>query len=435
MIEQISRFFSFQDANIRYVLFGSIMLGAAAGVLGSFAVLRKRSLLGDALAHAALPGVCIAFLLTGTKSILPLLAGATVSGVLGVLLIQAITSSGKIKSDSAIGIVLSVFFGIGIVLLTHIQRLPLGNQSGLDKFLFGQAASMLPQDLLVMGVISLFLLGAILLLFKEFRLLTFDPDFLATLGFPVMLVDLLLMALIVLSVMAGLQAVGVILMAAILITPAVAARFWTNHLSVMIAVAGGIGALSGFFGTFLSSLAPRIPTGPVMVLSATFFFILSAFLAPRKGVLAKWIVLRKNRIKMAQEHFLRGWYEIVENKAGEDHVSIDELAAHLKLSPRSLGKTGNQLVRHGLVTAWRPKIAMKEPGRQKALNLIKTHRLWEYYLIHRAHLEPDHVHRDADEVEHILSPQTILELERLLRAEGVDSEKVTSAHPISARSY
>ena len=428
MIDQITRFFSFQDANVRYVLFGSIILGAATGVLGSFAVLRKRSLLGDALAHAALPGVCAAFMLTGTKSILPLLVGATISGVLGVLMIQAITASGKIKSDAAIGIVLSVFFGIGIVLLTHIQKQPSGNQSGLDKFLFGQAASMLPKDLLVMGVISLFLLAVILLLFKEFRLLTFDPDFLATLGYPVAFLDLLLMALIVLAVMAGLQAVGVILMAAMLITPAVSARFWTNRLSVMIAVAGVIGAVAGFFGTFLSSLAPRIPTGPVMVLSATFFFILSALSAPQKGVLAKWHLHLRNRRRMAQEHFLRGWLEVSEQKTGQDQINIGDLATHLRISRQAIEKTGWRLMREGLVSMRPPQVALTEAGRQKATNLVKTHRLWEYYLIHRAQIDPDHVHRDADEVEHVLPSQVISELEKIVQAEGVGSGKFASVH-------
>ncbi len=429
MIDQIARFFSFQDANVRYVLLGSVILGAAAAVLGSFAVLRKRSLLGDALAHAALPGVCVAFMLTGTKSILPLLIGATVSGVLGVLMIQAVTASGKIKSDAAIGIVLSVFFGAGIVLLTHIQKQPLGNQSGLDKFLFGQAASMVPKDLLVMGMISLFLLVAILLLFKEFRLLTFDPDFLATLGYPVPLLDLLLMALIVLAVMAGLQAVGVILMAAMLITPAVAAKFWTDRLSTMIIVAGIIGAVAGFFGTFLSSLAPRIPTGPVMVLSATFFFILSALLAPHKGVLAKWHQHLSNRRRMAQEHFLRGWLEISEGKSGHNQIDIGELAAHLKLPPRTVKKAARRLVREGLVSMRLPHITLTESGWQKATRLIKTHRLWEYYLIHRAQIDPDHVHRDADEVEHILPPHIISALEKIVESEGAPSEEFVSVQP------
>ena len=303
ILEQILRFFSFQDANVKYVLLGSLLLGTTSGILGSFSLLRRRSLLGDALAHAALPGVCIAFLVTGTKSILPLLVGASLSGIAGVLVMQILIKNGRIKADSAIGLVLSVFFGIGIVLLTYIQRQPMGNQSGLDKFLFGQAASMLPSDLKTIGVISLFVLFVIILFFKEFRLLTFDPAFLATLGFPVQLIDLLLMALIVLAVMVGLQAVGVVLMAAILITPAAAARMWTHKLTSMVVLAGVFGAISGFLGTFFSSLAPRIPTGPIMVLSASAFFLVSAFFAPGKGVLFLWNQHHQNKNELPENMF------------------------------------------------------------------------------------------------------------------------------------
>ena len=214
------------------MLLGSLLIGATGGMLGSFAVLRRRSLLGDALAHAALPGVALAYLATGSKSLPVLLFGATVAGVLGVLLIQFITQYTRVKADSAIGIVLSVFFGIGIVLLTHIQRAGGGNQSGLDKFLFGQAASMVGDDLRVMTVLTAVIIVAVLALYKEFKALIFDAGFLSTLGFSARKVDAMLMGLIVLTVMVGLQAVGVVLIAAMLITPAVAARFWSERLGI-----------------------------------------------------------------------------------------------------------------------------------------------------------------------------------------------------------
>ncbi|MDP7632154.1 MAG: iron chelate uptake ABC transporter family permease subunit, partial [Candidatus Latescibacteria bacterium] len=225
------------DATVRSVLFGSLLIGATGGVLGSFAVLRRRSLMGDALAHAALPGVALAFLWTGSKSLPVLISGATCTGVLGVLLIQFITTRTRIKADAAIGIVLTVFFGIGIVLLTHIQRSLVGNQAGLDKFLFGQAASMVEDDVRVMSVMSLLIIVVVLLLYKEFKALIFDPKFLQSLGYSLQRVDLALMGLIVLTVMVGLQAVGVVLIAAMLITPAVAARFWTERLHVMVVLA------------------------------------------------------------------------------------------------------------------------------------------------------------------------------------------------------
>ena len=303
MLDNALRFLSLADANVRFVLIGSLLIGATGGMLGSFAVLRRRSLLGDALAHAALPGVALAYLATGSKSLPVLLVGATVAGILGVLLIQFITQYTRVKADSAIGIVLSVFFGIGIVLLTHVQRSGGGNQSGLDKFLFGQAASIVGDDLVVMTVLTAIIIVAVLALYKEFKALIFDAGFLSTLGFSARRVDAMLMGLIVLTVMVGLQAVGVVLIAAMLITPAVAARFWSERLGTVVVISMAFGGVSGIVGTFISSLAPRIPTGPVMVLVATLFFIVSAFCAPRRGMLARWCRHRHNAERESRHHF------------------------------------------------------------------------------------------------------------------------------------
>ena len=193
MLDNVVRFLSLSDANVRFVLLGSLLIGATGGLLGSFAVLRQRRLVGDALAHAALPGVAVAFMLSGSKSLPVLILGATIAGVIGVLLIQLIVNFTRIKADSAIGIVLSVFFGVGIVLLTHIQRTSAGNQSGLDKFLFGQAAAIVDDDLVVMSVLAAFIILAVLLLYKEFKVLIFDSGFMQSMGFSARLVDLALM--------------------------------------------------------------------------------------------------------------------------------------------------------------------------------------------------------------------------------------------------
>ena len=422
--------FSLANANVRYVLIGSMLLGLASGVLGAFALLRQRSLLGDALAHSALPGVCLAFLLSGSKSILVLLVGASVSGVLGVLGIQFIIKNGRVKPDAAIGIILTVFFGIGIVLLTTIQRQPLGNQAGLDKFLFGQAAAMVPADLFIMSVLSVLILAVIVLFFKEFRLLAFDADYLASLGFPVGRIDLGLMALIVLAVMVGLQAVGVILIAALLITPAAGARFWTNQLTTMVILSGIFGAVSGVLGTFFSSLAPRVPTGPVMVLAATFFFVISAVFAPRRGVLAQWILHQDNKKRSANEHILRGIYELVELNPQSRSLSQRDLAHHLNLDRRNVNRFVKRCRRKGLVTKSKDQLALTTAGFQRAEQVVKTHRLWEHYLYHLAELDPDHVHRDADQVEHILSPEILTELEALMAKRGIDTKKIASLHPV-----
>jgi ABC-type Mn2+/Zn2+ transport systems, permease components len=290
-----------KDPNVQWIVLGSMLLGLSSGVIGSFAYLRKQSLMGDALSHAALPGVCIAFMLSGTKSILLFLIGAAAAGVVATFGIGFITRNTRIKQDSALAIVLTVFFGLGIVLLTKIQHSGNGNQSGLDKFLFGQAASMIRSDVITMAIISIVLVGICTLLFKEFKLLSFDAGFARGIGYPVAFMDQLIMFLMVVAVVVGIQAVGVVLMAALLITPAVSARYWTERLGVMVVLAGMFGAFSGFAGTFISASGNNLPTGPLTVLVATALFVISVIGAPRRGVLSKWLLRVSVRSQVRRE--------------------------------------------------------------------------------------------------------------------------------------
>ena len=418
-----------EDATVRMVLFGSLLIGATGGALGSFAVLRGRSLMGDALAHAALPGVALAFLWTGSKSLPVLITGATCTGIIGVLLIQFITSRTRIKADAAIGIVLTVFFGVGIVLLTHIQRSLVGNQAGLDKFLFGQAASMVEDDVRVMLVMSLFIFVVVLILYKEFKALIFDPNFLQSLGYSLQKVDLALMGLIVLTVMVGLQAVGVVLIAAMLITPAVAARFWTERLHVMVALAAVIGGVSGATGTFLSAQAPRVPTGPVMVLVATGLFIVSALFAPRRGVLARWLRQRANVLRERRHHLLRALTELEERAGKAGPFSTQELMDELGWERRRVKREAKRLRRLDMVTLAHHGVEATPAGLAEGTFVVKCHRLWEHYLVYRDILAADHVDRPADEVEHLLTPDILERLEEILRRDhGIDTDRVVDIH-------
>ncbi|MDQ1912091.1 metal ABC transporter permease [Paenibacillus sp. GD4] len=278
------------DPNTQWILLGSILLGLSSGVLGSFAYLRKQSLMGDALAHAALPGVCIAFMLTGSKSIFYFLIGAVAAGLIATFGIGYVTRNSRIKQDTALGIVLSVFFGFGIVLLTQIQHSDSGNQSGLDKFLFGQAASMVLSDVITMAIVASALVLVCFALFKEFKLLSFDAGFAKGIGLPVAFLDQFLMFLIVVAVVVGIQAVGVVLMSALLITPAVSARYWTERLGVMVVLSGFFGSISGLIGTFVSTTANNLPTGPLSVLAATLLFVISVLFAPRRGLVSKLLL-------------------------------------------------------------------------------------------------------------------------------------------------
>ncbi|MDO3411009.1 iron chelate uptake ABC transporter family permease subunit [Saccharibacillus sp. CPCC 101409] len=288
------------DPNTRWILLGCTLLGLGSGVIGSFTFLRRESLLGDTLAHAALPGVCIAFMLTEVKSAGLFLAGALLAGVAAVLCVSAISRHTRIKPDAAMGIVLTFFFGVGTVMLTHIQHSGSGSQSGLDKYLFGQAAAMVTGDVYVLMGVSLLLIVLALLLFKEFKLISFDPGFARGIGLPVGLLEHVLLILTTVAVAAGIQAVGVVLVAALLITPAAAARYWTDRLPVMLAAAGVFGALSGTAGAAISTLGEGIPTGPVTVLAATLLFAVSLLLAPGRGLAARALRHRGMRAAYAR---------------------------------------------------------------------------------------------------------------------------------------
>ena len=286
----------FSDYTLRTVAIGTAILGIVSGALGSYAVLRKQSLVGDAISHAALPGICLAFLITDSKTPLVMIVGASLAGWLGILVVTAIVRNTRIKEDAALGIILAVFFGVGIVLLTLIQKMPNANQAGLDKFLFGQAAALLERDIKTMGVISIMVMSLTLLFWKEFKLLCFDPTFGASLGFPMKILDILLMTLIVIAIVIGLQAVGVVLMSAMVVAPASAARQWTNRLAIMVCLAAFFGAIAGVTGAIISSTTTRIPTGPMIVVCASVIFLFSLAFAPNRGLVWQSL-LKKTKFK------------------------------------------------------------------------------------------------------------------------------------------
>ncbi len=276
-----------ESPNARWVLSGSMLLGFASGMIGSFVLLKKQSLIGDAMAHASLPGICIAYLIFGIKSTPLFLLGAAISGLIATYLIQAIAKHSRVKTDAAIGVVLSVSFALGIVLLTYITRHSGGNQAGLDAFIFGQAAAIVRSDVLMIAVGSLLIILVTTLFFKEFKLAIFDPQFAKGLGLPVKGLNAVLMVLVIAMVVIGIQMVGVILMAALLITPPLAARYWTDRLEWMGVLSGVIGAASGLIGTALSTVGEGLPTGPLIVLAASAFFVFSLVFGSKHGWVTK----------------------------------------------------------------------------------------------------------------------------------------------------
>ena len=406
----------------RNVLMGASLLGVVGGVMGCFALLRRQSLLGDALAHAALPGVCLAYLLTHSKSPGPLFVGALVAGSLGALLILAVVRYSRIKEDSAIGIVLSVFFAAGIVLLTHIQKLPYGNQSGLDKFLFGQAATLMPQDIQAMAILGVLVLLVVATFYKELQLLCFDREFAASLGLPIRRLEIVLTLLLVVVVVVGLQTVGVVLMVATLVTPAAAARQWTERLATMLLLAALVGGGSGAVGALLSANIARLPTGPVIVLCSSVVLVLSLLFAPRRGLLWSWLRHRKMVSRIRGENLLKDLYTWGERRGGDWRRPVPWalLMGTRGQSAGQLEGLARRLALHGLMEFDTTGVQLNGSGLAAAEAMVRKHRLWELYLTRRLELASDHVHRDAEAMEHTLSNEALAEIDKLLGHPSLD---------------
>lgn len=317
MIELFSDIIS--DYTLRSVVFGTLILGAVSGALGAFAVLRRQSLLGDTISHAALPGIALAFLLSGTKAPLTLLLGAAIAGWLGNILILAIVRRTKIKEDSAQGVVLSAFFGVGLVLLGFIQRNSPGEKSGLNSFLFGQAATLMTEDIITMGILGIISILVVILFWKEFKLLIFNREYGDTLGFSSRLLEIILTSLIVISIVIGLQTVGVVLMSAMIVIPAAAARQWTNKLGIMIIVSGLFGGAAGVSGAMLSSRITKLSTGPTVVVVLVGIALISILLGKERGLLQRQLQHLRNKRVFAADQLLGELYMLAQKHSNPFH--------------------------------------------------------------------------------------------------------------------
>jgi manganese/zinc/iron transport system permease protein len=337
----------FFDYTLRTVALGAAVLGIVSGMLGSFAVLRKQSLLGDAISHAALPGIVLSFLITRTREPAVLMLGALVAGWIATLFMLHITRTTLIKDDSALGLVLSVFFGLGLMLLTFTQRLPDATQAGLDKFLFGQAATLLQRDVITMTVIGLLAISFLAIFWKEFKLITFNPEFAASLGFPVRLLDVLLTTLVVLAIVIGLQTVGVVLMSAMIVAPAAAARQWTDKLNLMVILGGLFGALAGVGGTLISSAAERLPTGPVIVLCISVIVLFSMLFATNRGLIWNWIRTQQNRRTLRARAVLADLNTLALQHPDQEHGHAIAVLRAMSTNPEGVPHALRQLQERG----------------------------------------------------------------------------------------
>ena len=363
----------------RVVALGGAILGLLSGALGSFAVLRQESLLGDALSHAALPGVAVAFLLAG-RALSWLLIGAGIASWLGLRLLAAILSSTRIKQDAAMGIVLSAFFAAGIALLAYIQSIPDASQAGLDSFIFGQAAAIIESDVRLISALGLLVLGLVALIWKEFKLFTFDPQFASVNGFRVGWIQGILSALIVVTIVLGLQLAGVILMVGMLIAPGIAARQWTGSLDQMVILAAVFGAFAGGAGALISALDSDIPTGPMIIVVAFALVLVSLTLAPGRGLLWRRLRQLANRRAYAGINTLRDLYRYALSHGAADHPVPDSFIRGIQSRAVESGLSQLRAADQVQETAegWR----LTPHGIQAAQHDQRNQELWDLYRLH-----------------------------------------------------
>ncbi len=400
---------------LRTVALGGALLGVVSGVLGCFAVLRRQSLLGDALSHAALPGVAIAFLLAGRELGL-LLIGAGIASWLGVQFIQAVTRTTRIKQDAAMGIVLAAWFAAGIALLAYIQARPDASQAGLDTFIFGQAAAIVEQDVQLIagvGLVSFIVLG---LFWKEFKLITFDPEFAGANGFRVQMLNILLSTLIVVAIVLGLQLAGVILMVGMLIAPGIAARQWTSKLNQMIILSALFGAFAGGVGAIISAVDTDVPTGPMIIVVAFLLVVISLAFAPNRGLVWSLLRRRNDRRRFAAQTVLRDLH----------HYATDHGSASMPVPARfiigvggSTAKIGlRQLVNRNLVQPGDDAWQLTPAGIEMAAKQAKNRQLWAMYRQYSDELALPLVTEDPQkDIRTVLPSEVVEKLER--KSKGV----------------
>jgi manganese/zinc/iron transport system permease protein len=409
MFSDLIQYLSMTDPNVRYVALAIILLGGVSGAVGTFNFLRKKTLVGETVAHSMLPGILIAFVLSGVKDPLILIVGAAVSGWLSILLVDYITSNSKIKGDSALAIVLSSFFGLGIVMLTVIQRKFPREQSGLDHYIFGNAAAMSPDDSIAFGVVSIVVLLVVGWNYFSLKTMVFNKDYAQSVGMNTRWLETLISFITILSISVGIKAVGIVLMSAMLIIPPTAARFWTDKLGRMLIIGGVFGALSGWLGAFVSYSYNNMPTGPwaIVIISLLAFF--SMLFAPKKGVVfQRWNKLLLKR-RMNEENLLKAAVQLEIRGKGK-LFNRRSISRRQIFDVRLWNRTIKRLRRKGMIKKVHTGYTLSTEGRAIGAEIDRRHKIWEVYLQRRMQMSIHLVHDEADTMEHFLTPEIEAEI-------------------------
>ncbi len=389
----------------------SVLVGMTCGVLGCFVVLRRMALIGDALSHAVLPGVVIAFLVTKDTGIVGLLFGALLAGLATAVLINLVSHHSRTKEDSAIGIVFTALFALGLVLISNLPR---GTHFDLKCFVFGIPEAVGLSDLILMAVISMIVLTTVAMLYHPMKLISFDPVVAAAMGLPVLASHYLLMGMISATVVAGLKTTGVVLVVAMVITPASAAYQLCNRFSSMLVLAGVFGALSALVGMVLAYVV-NVPSGPSMVLVATAIFGMAMLLSPKHGVVFRRIRRWRHRQHIEEEDVIKAIHKLAEERIDAAPAAI---AGQSRLAVERVLRVLRGLRHNRLIANSGDGVALTESGERRAIELVRAHRLWESYLADRANVPAADVHEQAEVLEH--AHELADEVDETLGHPGVD---------------
>lgn len=423
----------FTDPVLRAPTLGSMLMCVGAAMVGVLVFLRRQSLLGESLSHAAYPGVILGVIVAGVFQIndqqdfslaILVMVGATLTALLGLWCIYLMERYLRVRSDSALCFILSAFFGIGLTLASHVQFSFSSLYRQAQIYLYGQAATMTDIHIWIYGILAVLITLIILLMYKEIKTITFSRDYAKSLGMPVKTIDAIIFILIVLAVVIGIRSVGVVLMSAMLISPAAAARQYTNRFSVMLSIAAFFGIVSGFLGNYLSvttsdyiaQLYPSsrlsLPTGPMIVLVASIICLLSLLFAPERGMILRILRIANFRYRCICENLLKAIWRFSSNGP----VLFEQIAKRQSISKTYLRFILWRLVRNGWVRKDGPNIySLTNDGEVWASKIVRLHRLWEVYLVDYLGMGSEKVHMNAEEMEHIITPELEAKLTLLLK--------------------
>jgi manganese/zinc/iron transport system permease protein len=415
----------FLDPLLRGPTIGSVLMCATSAMVGVIAVLRRRALLGESLSHAAYPGVLIALSILGSVGAatsdwlitLAVFLGASATACLGLILIRGLEAK-QVKADAALCFVLASLFGLGMLLASRLQFTHAKSYRSAQAYLYGQTATMTDADAWIYGALALLVVFVLFAFYKEIQVLSFDAEYARTLGIRVSIADWTFTALLVGSIVIGLRSVGVVLMSAMLIIPCVTARQFCRRLPSVLGLAAAVGAASALIGVILSvegsswlsqrwSQIAVLPTGPIIVLAATFLCVGALLFAPDRGLLTRAMRMVRFRLRCGEENVLKWLWR-------HEGGGLEGARQALGLGPLEFRIVKSRLVRHGWLTRTGAFWQLSTDGRKRAARIVRLHRLWELYLVDYLGLGVERVHRSAEEIEHILTPDLETRLEALL---------------------